>query len=384
MNVFDVPSDPAFWQDPFPFYQAALSQSDGLLAMSSGGYAVLGYDALFELGRDPRVEGFPFPAEGLGADSDNIFRLLQWGLFAMSAPLHRPLRQAVIAGLSAVRIGNLQEFALAMAREQRAVLAAATTPDLLEHFTKPLAARVYCRFVGLDEAEVPGIVEAIDRIGDQFNGRAPEGADLANRSARALLAQLERCEAEGTSDLIRDIAAKLPADSPASASELVGSFVFDNVEMLSTGLFNVLELLMRREAFSDELADGTFTRKAAVQEAYRLATPATLTSRIAHEDIDWNGHHIVAGSPLMMWWAAGNLDETAFPEPLLFDPNRANNRHLSFGVGAHACLGRHISSVVTEAAVGALLVEARVRPLGDTVFLPQLTRIVERFAVHLD
>jgi Cytochrome P450 len=50
----------------------------------------------------------------------------------------------------------------------------------------------------------------------------------------------------------------------------------------------------------------------------------------------------------MMWWGSGNLDPSVFADPTRFDPMRASNRHLAFGIGGHACIGRQFSSVITE------------------------------------
>ncbi|NMA98564.1 MAG: cytochrome P450, partial [Phyllobacteriaceae bacterium] len=106
---------------------------------------------------------------------------------------------------------------------------------------------------------------------------------------------------------------------------------------------------------------------------------ATLTSRIAEEAIEWQGNIIEKGAPLMMWWAAGNLDERMFPDPTRFDPNRRPNRHLAFGIGGHACIGRQIASIVAEEAVSTFLMHPAHRIQQNTrpVFLPRLTRMVE-------
>jgi cytochrome P450 len=374
MNVFDVPSDPAFWQDPAPFYRPALQQGGGLFTISSGGYSVLGYDALFELGRDPRVEGFPFPEEGFGPELDQLHRLLRWGLFALGAPQHRPLRLAAIAGLSSIRDDDVRQHARGIAAALAAAMQQRSEADLVGEFCKPLASRMFCRLVGLDEAEAASVTEAIDAITDQLNG-VPDRAASANAAAAQLFASMERVAAR--SPVISAINARLATDSPASAVDLTASFIFDAVEMVATGLFGVTDLLMRREDFRDAIAVGAYSVTDAVQEAFRLVTPATLTSRMAQERLEWRGQTIEAGTPLMMWWGSGNLDPVVFAEPKRFDPNRPVRRHLAFGIGGHACIGRQFASTVAEEAIAALLLDpkAQVQPVGETVFLPRLARM---------
>ncbi|MFD2649845.1 cytochrome P450 [Devosia albogilva] len=380
MNVFDVPSDPAFWQDPAPFYRSALQHGGGLFTISSGGYSVIGYQALFELGRDPRVEGFPFPEKGFGPGLDDLHRLLRWGLFALGAPQHRSLRLAAIAGLSSIRDDDIRQHARRIAAELSAAMQQRRDADLVGDFCKPLASRMFCRLLGLDETEADGVTEAIDAITDQLNG-VPDRAASANAAAAQLFASMERVAAR--SPVISAINARLATNSPASAVDLTASFIFDAVEMVATGLFGVTDFLMRRDDFRDAIAAGAYSVKDAVQEAFRLVTPATLTSRMALETLEWRGQTIEQGTPLMMWWGSGNLDPAMFDEPERFHPNRPVRRHLAFGIGGHACIGRQFASTVAEEAVSALLLdpEARVEPLGETVFLPRLARMAERARV---
>ena len=382
MRVFDVPSDPAFWQDPAPFYESAIRDGGGLFSISTGGYSVMGYDALFELGRDPRVEGHPFPQDGLGPELEQMYRLLRWGLFALGAPQHKPLRQAAIAGLSAIRSEEVTNHAGRIAAELVADLRTRGTADLVGDYCKPLASRMFCLLVGLDEAEADGISDAVDAIADQLNG-VPGRATAADAAAGHLRSSMERLAAEHRSALISAMEAKLGPDSPATTADLAASFIFDAVEMVATGLFGVVDLLVRRPEFPGEVLQGRYLLKDGVQEAFRLVTPATLTSRMALETVEWRGHTIAAGTPLIMWWGSGNLDPAVFVEPTRFNPNRPVRRHLAFGIGSHACIGRQFASAVTEAAVEALLLAPgkRVQPVGETVFLPRLVRVAERAPV---
>ena len=53
--------------------------------------------------------------------------------------------------------------------------------------------------------------------------------------------------------------------------------------------------------------------------------------------------------------AAANRDPAHYPEPDCFDPTRKNIAHLTFGAGAHVCLGMPLARMETTVAINALL-----------------------------
>jgi cytochrome P450 len=58
---------------------------------------------------------------------------------------------------------------------------------------------------------------------------------------------------------------------------------------------------------------------------------------------------------MLVWIASANRDPTFFPDADVFDVKRSRNRHLSFGLGVHSCLGAHLGRLEARLAIGALL-----------------------------
>ncbi|MGH3827004.1 MAG: cytochrome P450, partial [Pseudonocardiaceae bacterium] len=76
---------------------------------------------------------------------------------------------------------------------------------------------------------------------------------------------------------------------------------------------------------------------------------------LATEDIPLRGQSIRAGEAVLPVIAAANRDDSVFPDPDQLDLRRAPNPHLSFGRGAHNCVGIHLARVGLTVALTALL-----------------------------
>ncbi|HSZ53293.1 MAG TPA: cytochrome P450 [Caulobacteraceae bacterium] len=80
-----------------------------------------------------------------------------------------------------------------------------------------------------------------------------------------------------------------------------------------------------------------------VDEAVRWTTPVKHFMRSATADAEVRGQKIPKGDWLMLCYPSGNRDEEVFDQPDVFRPERSPNRLLSFGYGAHLCLGQHLA-----------------------------------------
>ena len=56
-----------------------------------------------------------------------------------------------------------------------------------------------------------------------------------------------------------------------------------------------------------------------------------------------------------MSYTSANRDERVFDEPGVFRVDRAPNEHLTFGFGAHYCLGANLARMEIGVVVGRLL-----------------------------
>ncbi len=97
--------------------------------------------------------------------------------------------------------------------------------------------------------------------------------------------------------------------------------------------------LLRRVASDPALIPGF------VEESIRWTTPVKTFMRSATADTTLGGRNIAKDDWLMLCYASANRDEAVFDEPFKFRPERKPARHISFGSGAHFCLGQHLAKL---------------------------------------
>lgn len=93
----------------------------------------------------------------------------------------------------------------------------------------------------------------------------------------------------------------------------------------------------------------------AVEEFLRFEAPQQGLARVATRDVDVGGQQVGAGERVFLLWASANRDADAFPEPDDVELDRFPNRHVTFGVGAHRCLGSTVARRQIEQALDGLL-----------------------------
>jgi len=123
-----------------------------------------------------------------------------------------------------------------------------------------------------------------------------------------------------------------------------------------------------------------------VDEAIRWTTPVKHFMRSATADTELRGRKVAKGDWLMLCYASGNRDEEVFQDPYVFRADRSPNRHISFGYGAHLCLGQHLAKMEMRILFEELLsrlksIEFAGEPqLSQAVFVNGPKRLPIRFA----
>jgi cytochrome P450 len=93
----------------------------------------------------------------------------------------------------------------------------------------------------------------------------------------------------------------------------------------------------------------------ATEEFLRFYTPAPGDGRTFAEDVEVEGTKFKEGERLWISWAMANRDPSVFDDPNEIVLDRKGNRHFSFGIGVHRCVGSNVARTVFKSMVTAVL-----------------------------
>ena len=116
------------------------------------------------------------------------------------------------------------------------------------------------------------------------------------------------------------------------------------------------------------------------EEFFRVFMPLTHIGRVCPVQTDVKGVAVPADGRVSLCWASANRDAAAFDAPDEVRLDRKPNPHLSFGFGAHLCLGapharlilRTLLQKCIERVAGITVLEARERVEKEAAYERQL------------
>ena len=93
----------------------------------------------------------------------------------------------------------------------------------------------------------------------------------------------------------------------------------------------------------------------ATEEFLRFYTPAPGDGRTITQDCEIAGTRFKEGERIWLSWAMANRDPSLFENPNEIDLARTGNRHYSFGLGLHRCIGSNVARMVFKRMLTAVL-----------------------------
>jgi cytochrome P450 len=336
---------------PYPLYERLHELGPVNLTPASTAYAAVanGYAAVDQILRDPRfVKGGPPP----GPDADPITKALSNSMMFRTEPDHGRMRRAFHQAFTPRRVQELEPAIVALTDsllERLALLGADGPVDFIAEFGYLLPAGVMSALLGIPAPDLDWFRTRVQRVEDylDFGGRTPEKVAAANEAAVEMSTYYQQLIADRRvapgNDLISGLVQVIDSgDGVLTDEELVGNLlVLFNASFVTTInlLGNALPPLLERPALTKSIASDPLVAEACVEEVLRWDGTAQLVVRTASEDLTVGGVTIPAGGLVLVILGAANRDPARFPSPEIFDAERPDKRHITFGAGAYFCIG---------------------------------------------
>jgi cytochrome P450 len=370
-------SDPGYWADPHPLLRRA-RERHALARASIGYWLVLRYADVERLLRSSALAvpgGAILAAQGITQGP-----LAEWWpliLFNTNPPTHTRLRALLSRAFTPRRVEALRPRIRAIAHALLDRRSASGRADLVADFAHELPILAMCELLGVPPGDHARFLADSTELALSFSLDMPP--EIRARVERALLSLYDYTDgllalrrARPGPDLLSALIAAGEAGDRLSHEELRALTVnlllagHDTTRsLLSIGAW----LLLSHPAALERLRHKPEQIPAAVEEMLRFEPVAEGVARRTLERIELGGVTLETGELLFLSLLSANRDPAAFSEPDRFDPERADNRHLSFGRGLHFCVGAALARA--EAQEGFAVLLERLDALAPCIAAPR-------------
>ncbi len=219
--------------------------------------------------------------------------------------------------------------------------------DLINDVAIPIPIVTIARILGVDDTRLDefrdwseGLILGLNPV------RTPEETKYMERSSQAMdayfteLMTARRAKAED--DLVSDM-----VTLQAEGARLSDVEVRINLQALLVGgnltttdlIGNGVRLFLLNPAQKAKLVAEPALVPQAVEEILRYEGPVDATGRVASSDFELGGCPVRKRESIMLSLRGANRDPEIFERPDEFDISRKGTPHVSFGGGAHICIG---------------------------------------------
>ncbi|HLI24573.1 MAG TPA: cytochrome P450 [Acidimicrobiales bacterium] len=250
--------------------------------------------------------------------------------------------------------------------------------DFAKDVAQPFTLRVIMDIYGVPETDEPLMLELTQGL---FGAADPEFMGDASDPEARLLDSVMRFisyfdditgdrRRQPRDDLATVIANGCPGGRPMGDAERIWYFIIVATaghDTTSFALSGGLEAMVRDPSQLALLRDRPELAANAADECIRWTSPVRHFLRYATEDTEIAGTQIPAGGRVLLSYPSANRDEDTFVDSMRFDVARPDaDRLLSFGVGAHFCLGSQFARREIRTLLAKLAAELDwIEPAGD-------------------
>ncbi len=354
------PYDYDFHEDPYPYYKRLRDEAPLYHNAELGFWAVSRHTDVLQGFRNTTTlsnrDGVSLDPISRGPHASKTMSFL-----AMDDPDHLRLRTLVSRGFTPRRIRELEPRVTELAVTHLDAMleqAADGTADYVAEFAGKLPMDVISELMGVPEADRDRIRALADGVMHREDGVTDVPAEAIEASIN-LIVYYQEMVAERRKKLTDDLTSALleaEIDGDRLTDDEVLGFMF---LMVIAGNETTTKLLANAAYWGfknpDQLApvfaDHSLV-KPWVEETLRYDTSSQILARAVADDIEMYGTTIPAGDVMLLLPGSANRDDRVFEAPDDYRIGREiGSKLVSFGSGAHFCLGAHLARMEAQVAL---------------------------------
>ena len=349
-----------FHEDPYPYYkrlrdEAPLYRNDDL--------------NFWALTRHSDVhQGFRNSvalSNRLGVSLDPISRTPEayrtMSFLAMDDPAHLRLRTLVSKGFTPRRIRELEARVLELTVEHLDAALENESFDYITDFAGKLPMDVISELVGVPEPDRQNLRALADTVLHREDGvtDVPQTAIVAAMDLLVYYADMVTARRKAPTDDLTSALIGAEIDGDRLGDDEIMAFLFLMVvagnETTTKLLGNAVYWGGRNPDQLRRLYSDSSDIPLWVEETLRYDTSSQILARVVARDIEFHGTTLREGDTLLLVPGSANRDERVFDAPDEFRIGRdIGSKLLSFGSGAHFCLGAHLARMEARVALTEL------------------------------
>lgn len=354
-------SDPEFVQNPYGFYDRAREMGPILDWRDYAMPAVFSHALVSSLLRDRRLgrECPPELARPHPAHLAPFYAVEAHSMLELEPPRHTRLRGLVLRAFTSRRIRGLAPEIAALSHEL--IDAFPEGPfDLIPQFANRLPVTIIARMIGVPESMADQLLKWSNTMVAIYQARRTEAIERAAATAASEFADFMRRyvderRARPADDLITQLIAAEEDGEKLSTDELITTCILllnagheATVHTIGNGVKTLLQTNTPRTALEAQNIERT------VEEIIRFDPPLHVFTRYVYEDVPVAEHVLRRGDQVALVLGAANRDPAVWPDAARFDPARAIQTNMSFGAGAHFCIGAPLARLELQTALPIL------------------------------
>ncbi|MDT5101947.1 MAG: cytochrome family [Mycobacterium sp.] len=391
--------DDEFVQDPYPLYERMHAAGPVHPIADSGFHAVSGWDAVNDVIARPEdfssnltatmtYQGGKVGAFRMGELGDEIHALA-----TADDPAHATHRRVLVPQLAARRINALEPF---IEETNGRLWDEGVQAGVIEWMTamaNRLPMMIVTRLIGVPDVNIEQLV----RWG-YATTQLVEGLVDQNRLADAGVAVMElsgyigehfaRAAADPHDDLLSDLATACASGElgEVAAMTMMITLFSAGGESTASLIGSAAHVLADHLDVQERVRENPELLGTFLEEVLRYEPPFRGHYRHVLNDTTLCGVDLGAGSRLVLLWGAANRDPSHFENANEFRLDRTGGKgHISFGKGAHFCVGAALARLEARVVIGELLKRTSHIEATDTGrWLPSLlVRRLERLQLRV-